>query len=263
MDIESLWPSVLIAVFVNIVAAAIVRIMFSTGLLTAIFIGVLLAIFTAIVAYRQGFTFPIALTWYTRQSLAQFRRLGLKSAEDSLRESNYDPKSCMSKTSRKLDFKGMLGSKWVSDPEIRNQFTSFLDEVEADNGQVRFLLADPNGAGYEQLSDMRQESLSEDADHYHRYVKLNEEYDCFEVRLYTQIPTFRMVFLDNNELIISRYRYRQIDEELNRAWDVIPHLVINSNEEWSLEEPFRHTFDHIWTISESISDDSVDLTSFK
>ena len=263
MDREVLLPSVLVAVFVNIVAAAIVRIIFSTNILAAVGLGALLAFLTAIVAYRRHFKFPIALTWYSRQSLVQFRRLGFKLAENSLRNSNYAPRDCFSKTSRELDFMGMLGSKWVSDPKIRNEFISFLDEVEADDGQVRFLLADPSGSGYEQLSEMRQESLSNDADHYHRYESLSEDYDCFEVRLYTQIPTFRMVFLDNGELVVSRYRYRQRDKETNRAWKVIPHLIIDSDEEWTFRDPFRRTFEHIWDNSESISDDTIDLTSFK
>lgn len=263
MNTDALLPSLLVAVFVNIVATGLVQLLFSTNILAAITVGTLLAIAVAVVAYRRGFRFPIAFTWYTHNSLVQFRRLGLKSAEKSLRESNFDPQSCISKSSNELDFMGILGTKWVSDPETRNQFISFLDKVEADDGQVRFLLADPDSEGYDHLSDMRQESLSNDADHYYRYKSLSEEYDCFEVRLYDRIPTFRMVFLDNRELVISRYRYRQRTEETNRAWKVIPHLVIDPEQDWSLEAPFRYTFEHIWSESDSITGDTVDLSSFR
>jgi hypothetical protein len=159
-----------------------------------------------------------------------------------------------------LDFMGILGSKWVEKPDNYNKLEKMLNSMEKEGGKARFLLANWKSNGYEKLLNHRNRqnlSLVERADHYRDYLHLHEEYDSLEVRLYSNPPTFRAVFINDRELGVSRYRYRPAnDEEFNRARK-IPHVVIDEDAKFTLQEPFSWTFQHIWEKSEKINHEHV------
>ena len=47
------------------------------------------------------------------------------------------------------------------------------------------------------------------------FLKLAHEYSCLEVRFYDQIPCFRLVFIDDRIVAVSRYKMDK--EEIGRA----------------------------------------------
>lgn len=256
----------------NVISALIANIILSSTVLEAILIGVPFALIVGILSsVRLGLDVPVIdmvkvlyKTRYTSKDLRQFHRAGLKSAVKDLKGSEYEPTKCMKRTDQTLWFMGTLGQKWVKKPEVRSEFRDWLERLEADGGEVRFLIADTEADGYQKLLDMRGDSLSDEADHYHRYAQLQEDYDCIEVRLYSQITTFRMVFIDDNILDISRYQYRdRNDVDTNQAWRDIPHIEIEKESTWSLYAPFRRTFEEIWADSDPTTNEEVtDITSF-
>lgn len=272
--------SLALAALVNTVSAVIAKVILSLSLTTAVLVGLPVALVVgALNFFYFDLEFPssgrssgsrsflgglLGSEQFGSEDLTQLRRAGIVSAFESLRGSGYEPAKCISRTDRSLYFMGMLGYKWVTDPETHEAFKRLLSEFDADEGEVKFLIADPDSEGYRRLGDMRKETLSNDAGHYHKYVELVDDYDCLEVRLYSQIPTFRMVFIDDQTLVASRYRYRpREDIDTNRAWENIPHVEIERDAPWSMYDPFEKVFKELWEDAEPITNRGrTDLNSF-
>lgn len=194
------------------------------------------------------------LIGYSYSEMKLFRIFGFDRIVRSLRNSDYVPKRAMEKTDNELHFMGCLGYKWVRGPEERDKFETFLSRMDANDGTVRFLIADTDSEGYSKLSELRnldEQTLSDHANHYHYYEEYHSDYDCIEVRLFTNIPIFRLLFIDDS-VVISRYRYEDRDIETDRAWENIPHLEINTESTWTLHDPLEHLFEYLWNQAEPI-----------
>lgn len=233
------------------------------SLTQAIGLGGLLILLTLVV-----YTRPQILYRPWKATKALFRKqpddklaiLGIQEGVSSARGSKYSPERCMERTDLNLDFMGMLGSKWVEKPDNYNKFNDLLEAVKENDGQVRFLLANWQSDGYETLlrrRNRRDMSLVRRADHYRDYLQLANEYDCLEVRLYSEVPTFRMVFIDNNELGVSRYRYSPPENDEFDRGRKIPHVVINKDADFSIYKPFEEIFEEIWDDSRQIENEDV------
>lgn len=231
----------------------------------AIAVFLFLAAITIVLYLRPGIFRRIrgaALVLWGRQPDQFLSKLGIQSGVASSRGSKFSPKSCMTRTEHDLDFMGILGSKWVEKPGNFNRLRSLLTEIEQDGNEIRFLLADWTSDGYQRHLERRnRESLSlvRRADHYLDYLQLDEEFECLEVRLYSQIPTFRLVFIDDKELGVSRYRYEPPNEDFDRGRK-IPHMIIEKDARYSFYAPFQWTFEEIWMDSEPISQDHLPTT---
>lgn len=179
--------------------------------------------------------------------LAVIEEMGIAGGTNILTKSKYEPLECMRKTRRKLCFIGILGSKWV-EPQIREEFRGFLQRVQDRSGLVRFLLINPNSKAYEQLKGRRginAESLKE-------FRALCREFPCLQVRLYSQTPCFRLVFIDDQTLALSRYKMDKEGYFQSRfGWEA-PHLVINADAPWSMYEAFEIYFQQVWETAQDL-----------
>lgn len=179
--------------------------------------------------------------------LVVIEEMGISGATTILTKSRYEPLECMKQTRRKLYFMGILGSKWV-EPQIRDEFKEFLQRAQDRGGLVRFLLINPNSKAYKQLKSRRgitAESLKQ-------FRLLCHEFPCLLVRLYNQSPCFRLVFIDDQTLALSRYKTDKEGYFQSRfGWEA-PHLVIKADAPWSMYEAFEIYFQQVWETAQEL-----------
>jgi len=175
------------------------------------------------------------------------KEMGIIGCTSRLTESKYEPVQCMKQARRRLYFMGILGSKWVTEPHIRAEFRQFLSRIQYQGGFIRFLMINPEGEAFKRLRNYRGGAIS--AESLGHFRALVEEFPCLQVRLYDQLPCFRLVFIDDSMLAVSRYK---IDKEgyfqSKYGWEA-PHLVIDSTAPWSLYDAFELYYQQIWDVS--------------
>lgn len=185
--------------------------------------------------------------------LETLQGVGIVDCTTKLTESRFEPIECMKQAKRKLFFMGIVGSKWVTEPRIRDEFRQFLNRIQSQGGAVRFLMINPRGDKFRQLKSLRGGNISaESLKHFRSLIK---EFPCLSVRLYDQMPCFRIVLIDDKTLALSKYR---IDREgyfqSKFGWEA-PHLIIDASAPWSFYDPFDAYYQQVWELS-------IDLTSF-
>ena len=117
--------------------------------------------------------------------------------------------------------------------------------MQANNGSVRFLMINPYEQSFKLLKTMRGEYLQDHSTKIFR--ELIKEFPCLQARYYDFLPCFRLIFIDNEILVSSRYKLDK-DNYLksNKGWEA-PHLIIKSNTKtWSMYHPFLHYYNNIW-----------------
>ena len=147
----------------------------------------------------------------TKEHLLEFGKLhknldllGIKNCTEKLTDTPFMPKTCMKNVKKTLFFMGVAGSKWVNDPPVYAEFERMLRKVSAAQGEVRFLLLNPNGNGWKKLKNLRRDNLSDSS--YNKYQILMKNYPCLKVRLYDPLPSFRLQFVDGTYIAVSRYK---------------------------------------------------------
>jgi len=184
-------------------------------------------------------------------SAKAMRDLGIQGFIPQLEGSIFEPSGCMEATERKLYFMGILGSKWVIEPHVRSEFVAMLKRVAARKGVVQFLLIDPAGPYFDRLRVLRDGAISTEPIAIWRELAL--EHDCLEVRLYNQWPCFRLIFLDGNTLVVSRYKTdREGYSKTKFGWEA-PHMVLSTNKTWSLFDAFDLYYDQVWENARDVA----------
>jgi hypothetical protein len=185
------------------------------------------------------------------QSLFElFSQIGLVEIAGKLSESPFTPDACAERATRSLSFLGVLGSKWVNDPPVRDRFSNFLSSVEAKDGHVRFCLINPWGPAYKKLHGFRDGKITWES--LWHYQALKERYGCLEVRLYDALPSFRLIFIDEKVCIVARYKTDGRGYITTRyGWEA-PHLSFLAEADWSFYEPFSSYFNEFWSRAKSI-----------
>jgi pyrimidine deaminase RibD-like protein len=176
--------------------------------------------------------------------------LGIVGTVSRLAYSKYEPLECMQSSRHRLRFMGIVGSKWVSEVAVRSEFGRFLSHVSSFGGEVKFLLMDPVSEGFRHLRDQRGGAVS--AESLRHFRRLLSRYSCLEVRLYDTAPCFRLVFIDNSTLAVSRYKVdRDGYFESKYGWEA-PHLVLTSDAPWSLYYPFESYYNTVWKSAKAL-----------
>jgi hypothetical protein len=192
-------------------------------------------------------TQPIKIDKELTEVLGEF---GIVKGASRLSQSKYEPMECMRAAQRKLHFMGILGSKWVTESHVRAEFNQFLERIQTMKGSVRFLLINPYCEAFSSLRTLRGGAIS--ADSLRAFQELQKRFTCLEVKLYSEIPCFRLVFIDGNIVAVSRYR---IDKERylqsRFGWEA-PHLIIQSSSIWSLYEAFELYYLQAWDRAQDL-----------
>lgn len=175
--------------------------------------------------------------------LNDLQSLGITGTANKLSTSQFEPIQCIEETKHTLFFMGLLGSKWVKDKQA---FKEFLKKVQSKpDGRVRYLMINPLGKNFQLLKTMRGEHLKDESTPVFR--DLVKEFECLEAKFYDFLPCFRLIFIDNKIVAVSRYK---LDENnyirSKQGWEA-PHIVVDANQgDWSLYEPFLSYYETIW-----------------
>lgn len=197
-----------------------------------------------------------------REKFELYKELGIIDCTKALKETKLAPLQCMPNVKKSLDFTGVGGEKWVKDEQLRRAFSTMLMRTEAVGGEVRFLLIDPDSDAYRMLYSLRGESVPYES--YASFIELIKKHSNLHVRLYDHMPSFRMQFVDEKYLAVSRYYFdKQQHDKWEGGWK-IPHLIIHNelqkdfdSEEvlykWSLYDSFLLAYNFSWEKSRDIS----------
>ena len=196
-----------------------------------------------------------------RGRFKRYEEVGITDCTRELKGTDLEPKKCMETVKHTLDFMGVGGSKWVKSNDECKQFEKMLRRVQANKGNVRFLIIDPLGHGYKELEGLRgADAIPKES--YKSLCSLSQRYPCFQIRLYNHLPTFRLQFIDNKYVAASRYFFEKEQfYKFSQGWD-IPHLIVNADimispdeiqYKGSLFNSFLQLYDFIWESSKDIS----------
>lgn len=177
--------------------------------------------------------------------------LGLSTdAELRLPGARMEPIQLMRRAKQRLWFSGVLASKWVVDPDVRAELSDFLTVLDhTADGDVRFMIMNPEGPGYRRLRDLQGDQVS--AEHMPILAQLAAEHSSFQVKVFDHLPRFRIHVLDKDVVTFSFYR---LDEESylpgDQGWaSPHAHVVLDPLSPWPLAEAFATLFIEMWRSS--------------
>jgi Domain of unknown function (DUF5919) len=151
-----------------------------------------------------------------------------------------------------LYFSGVLASKWVIEPAVRSDFRRLLARLDANKGEARFLVINPQGDAFRRLNELRQGHISTES--IAPLKHLAEQHHSLQVRLYDSLPAFRIVVIDDDVVSFSPYRLAA-DAYLasDRGWEA-PHVVLDPMANYPLAEAFLLLFNETWENAVPIGD---------
>jgi DNA-binding winged helix-turn-helix (wHTH) protein len=174
--------------------------------------------------------------------------LGISTASElQLEGSHLSPLACVKRTRSRLHFAGVLASKWVTDHAVRNAFERLLCRLDENNGEVRFLIINPQGEGFRRLKELRKGKISTDS--VDRLRQLANAHRSLEVRVYDRLPAFRIIVIDNDVVSFSPYRLAAEAYVASEGGWQAPHVVLDPLATYPLAEAFQLLFLETWQNS--------------
>ena len=185
--------------------------------------------------------------------LAIAEMLGITTASAlQLRGSKLAPEQCIPAVKRRLYFSGVMASKWVVEGAVRADFEQMLLRLEMlpdEPGDVRFLIMQPYGEAYEELSALRG-GMSDDS--VPILKDLAKRYQCFEVRTLDALPAFRIVDIDDDLFSFSLYQFEDEPYKLSRFGWTAPHVMLDPSAPHPLARAFKIYFEDRWNRAEKL-----------
>jgi hypothetical protein len=175
-----------------------------------------------------------------------------------LRGSRVEPSECIDATVSKLWFAGILGGKWVLDPDVLGKFEALLDRLDTSEDAedvvgtpVRLLIINPRSSSFQRLK--RQGTVTtEDEASLPVLHRLAREHHSFAVKMYDAEPMFRMIIVDDTFVTVSPYLNLSADFIPEQGWEV-PQLVLVPFAQFPLAKSFEALFKDMWKRAEPIS----------
>ncbi len=223
--------------------------------------------FLPVILIAVGIIACALMYFHLNAKIKLYERVGIVDCTEELKETRFEPKQCMKDVTKYLDFMGVGGNKWVDQDDKIILLKSMLERVSASNGKVRYLLINPNCERFRTLAKLRKEMVPNRS--YLILKNLMKQYDCLEVRLYDDLPSFRLQFVDQEYVAVSRYFVEHDAHEREDFGWKTPHLVVRAERtddisggkrehQASLYKSFEQLYQFIWQRSISIQD--VNLT---
>lgn len=205
----------------------------------------------------------IVLIVYLVQMMIKIRSLGIINILNSQIKGPGSTKAFMQKANQEICFVGIAASKWVNEAE---EFENMIRRICGhQSGKIRFLLLSPNSdAAYRLNVASRKEGELSVQDKINNSLnkikeivnKLDKEAaninyaQNFKVKLYSQMPIYRLTLIDRSSAYFSFYRLnndgkklKQLQIESERVQDKKSNNIYNALAEY---------FENIWESTESV-----------
>jgi len=189
---------------------------------------------------------------YEISHLTEMKKIGISQCTSKLKDTNFTPIKCMDSIKKKLFFMGIGGRKWIQDPPTNvTLFKKMLSKVSANNGEVKFLLINPYCNSFELMRKQREGAIVTDSS-YKIWIQLVKEFNCLQVRCYDHTPTFRLQFMDDILMAVTRYQLeREQYDKFDQGWGS-PHLIIDNSSVMSLYTVFEGYYLQEWKSAKDI-----------
>jgi hypothetical protein len=204
-----------------------------------------------------------------------YAHLGIVECTERLTDSPFVPQECMNKVKNRLCFLGVCGEKWVDEEIKRDQFREMLRRISNNRGTVKFLLIDPSSNSWSKLSGLRQENICNTS--FFKYREFMDDFPVLEVRLYDTLPSFRLQFIDDEYVTVSRYKNEYEGwRQSKHGWEA-PHVYIDNESEsekkeeekvedikkperhyWSLYPTFQALYEYVWQGAAELTHELLD-----
>ncbi len=182
------------------------------------------------------------------------REVGISGDGSSLRlqDGTTKPVACIEATNRRLYFSGVFAGKWVDSGYVRSRFELLLNRLDHEDGDVRFLILDPESESFARYSDLTKSGESPESIPYlKQYANAHRS---FQVRMFDALPTFRIIVLDEDVVSVSPYllgTYNHISG--HQGWDAA-HVALSPFAPWSLARSFESLFLEQWRSARPIGE---------
>jgi hypothetical protein len=202
--------------------------------------------------YILFFAVSALVLWrFLREELNQFWQVGLIGADRQV-EGGVNYSSSLQLCNDSLDFLGIGASKLVRETR---EFVDAINRCHRSGRPIRFLLCRPDN---EQLIEMARQAGRPDGE-YQKSVrdslKVLAELRCgraknIEVRFYSRLPLFRLMFIDDSLCLASHYVFGEGDGSHLPQLHVIKSIGLKRRDVESLYHPLRTYFEQLWDESE-------------
>lgn len=137
------------------------------------------------------------------ETTAMSKSAGFITVHEKLFDSPYFPEKCLPDIEHHLDFMGNGASKWtwkISPENLKNA----LDRISQNNGKARFLILNP----------LDEKSVIDESSKKNIVLSLKQlnilkrqlsKKNALEIKVYNNIPQFRLTFIDQRILVIGHY----------------------------------------------------------
>jgi hypothetical protein len=194
-------------------------------------------------------TFP-AFCWVIWNELQRFWRVGLVAIDRKLRV-DRDYARALRLCNNSLDFLGIGASKLTSQ---QLEFEKAIARCHRSNRAIKFLLSDPDSVELQDAARQAGTGLSD----YQQKVRTSlralavlkkDRARNIEVRFYSRVPHFRLMFVDDYLCLASHYVLGEGDGSQLPQLNVM--RLESARDVDTLYYPLRKYFDDLWNVSEA------------
>lgn len=205
----------------------------------------------------------IVLIVYLVQMMIKIRSLGIVNILNSQIKGPGSTKAFMKKANQEICFVGIAASKWVNETE---EFENMIRRICGHQaGKIRFLLLSPHSEAARRLNvaarAQGQKSIQEKIDYSLEKIteilnKLNKEANGinyaqnFKVKLYSQMPIYRLTLIDHSSAYFSFYRLNDDGKKLKQLQIVSEREQHNPSN--NIYNSLAEYFENIWESPDSV-----------
>lgn len=202
---------------------------------------------------------------YLIQMMIKIRSLGIINILNSQIKGSGSTKAFMQKANQEICFIGIAASKWVNESK---EFEDMIRRICGHQaGKIRFLLLSPNSVAAHRLNVASrkegeltvQEKINTSLMKITEIVKkLNQEADVnyaqnFEVKLYSQMPIYRLTLIDRSSAYFSFYQLNNDGKKVKQLQ--IKSKRVHSKQSNNIYNALAEYFENIWESTESVNYD--------
>ncbi len=175
------------------------------------------------------------------------KKVGITEMDLSMEEGTT-VKDCIKKTDKSLSFLGVAAFKWIKEKKAMDEMLKrviLLNQPEC----IRFLLMNPNCPAAKKFLAIKKYDPDEYIANFNETLNFFEEKrksmgkEFVKVRLYSSLPSWRIVNIDENRLIIGTYSLTS-DTGTDQ-----PQIIFKGTSKWSFAQNYIATFNEKWSNS--------------